>query len=266
MANDSKANNSNIVLLSTQEQNGTGKPLFDNHLLNPVSFQPEEKFSGNTDWILGVLISVFLILAWVRVNHSKRLRQIIKAFQSNHYVNLIIRENDSLMQRASIALNAVYILVAPIFIYQLGLYYGWTFIPTSQDGGFIYFFLIVSGSILLVYSIKTIFLWIIGFVFKDREKFTEYLFNTFLINKILGMALLPIVICLAFIPQTELVLIKIGIFLFVSTYVYRLIRGLIIGSSNTNFSMFYLFLYLCTLEILPTIVFIKIFIINIPIL
>ena len=170
------------------------------------------------------------------------------------------------MQRASIALNAVYILVAPIFIYQLGLYYGWAFTPNARDGGFIYFFLIVSGSILLIYSIKTIFLWIIGFVFKDREKFTEYLFNTFLINKILGMALLPIVICLAFIPQTEPVLIKIGILLCFSTYVYRLIRGLIIGSSNANFSMFYLFLYLCTLEILPTIIFIKIFIINIPIL
>jgi len=258
--------NPNIVLPGIQGQNGTGKPLFDSHLLNPVSFQPEEKLSGNTDWILGVLISVFLILAWVRVNHGKRLGQIVKAFQSNHYVNLIIRENDSLMQRVSIALNAVYILVAPIFIYQLGLYYGWTFIPSTRDGGFIYFFLLISGLILLVYAIKTILIRIVGFVFKAQEKLTEYLFNTFLINKILGMALLPIVICLAFIPQTEPVLIKIGILLFVSTYVYRLIRGLIIGSSNANFSRFYLFLYLCTLEILPLVVFIKIFIINITIL
>jgi len=257
--------NPNIVLPDTQGQDWTGKPLFDSHLLNPVSFQPEEKLSGNTDWILGVLISVFLILAWVRVNHSKRLGQIVKAFQSNHYVNLIIRENDSLMQRVSIALNAVYILVVPLFIYQLDLYYGWTFIPSPQNGGFIYFFLIVSGLILLVYFIKMILIRIVGFVFKAQEEFTEYLFNTFLINKILGMALLAIVICLAFIPQTEPVLIKIGILLFVSAYVYRLIRGLIIGSSDTNFSKFYLFLYLCTLEILPAIVFIKI-IINMPIL
>jgi len=244
----------------------SAKPLFDSHLLNPVGFQPEQKFSGNTDWISGVLISVFLILAWVRVNHGKRLSQIVKAFQSNHYVHLITRENDSLMQRVSIALNAVYVLVAPLFIYQLSLYYGWTFIRQLADGGFIYFFLIISGSILLVYSVKTILIKIIGFIFKAQEKFTEYLFNTFLINKILGMALLPIVICLAFIPQTEQILIKIGILLFVATYVYRLIRGLIIGSSGINLSRFYLFLYLCALEILPLIVLIKIFVSNIPVL
>ena len=155
------------------------------------------------------------------------------------------------MQIVSIDFNAVYVLVAPLFIYQLGLYYKWAFMPYIQGEGFIYFFLIVSGSILLTYSIKMILIRTIGFVFKTREKFSEYLFNTFLINKILGMALLPIVICLAFIPQTEPVLIKIGILLFASTYVYRLIRGLIIGSSNANFSRFYLFLYLCTLEIFP---------------
>ena len=244
----------------------TLRAMFDNHLLNPIGFQPEEIFSGNTDWITGILIVVFLILAWVRVNHGKRLSQIVKAFQYSHYVNLIIRENDSLMQRVSIALNAVFILVAPLFIYQLGLYYGWAFIPTSRDGDFIYFFLIISGSILLVYSAKTIFIRITGFVFKAREKFTEYLFNAFLINKILGMALLPIVICLAFIPQTEQVLIKTGILLFVLAYIFRLIRGLIIGSSGLNLSIFYLFLYLCALEILPLIVFIKLFYSNIPIL
>jgi hypothetical protein len=34
-------------------------------------------------------------------------------------------------------------------------------------------------------------------------------------------------------------------------FIYRFFRGLSIGTGNTKFSLFHLFLYLCTLEILP---------------
>jgi len=234
---------------------GKEKPIFNSHLLASSNFNPKQKFVGNKDWFLGILIVIFLILGWIQVNHGKRLIQIFNAFKSNLYVNLIIRENDSLMQRASIALNTVFILVTALFIYQINLFYNWIL----NDSYGVVFFFQISCLILLIYLIKKSLLQITGFVFKTQEINSKYIFNIFLMNKILGIALLPIVICIAFLPQCERGLIPLGLAIVFFSYIYRLVRGLILGGSESNLSIFYLFLYLCTFEILPLIVLLKVF-------
>ncbi|MBL7890070.1 MAG: DUF4271 domain-containing protein, partial [Bacteroidia bacterium] len=56
------------------------------------------------------------------------------------------------------------------------------------------------------------------------------------------------------------IFIKIGLYLLALFLFTRMVRGLIIGLNSVRVSKFYLFLYLCSLEILPLIVMIKIFI------
>jgi len=68
----------------------------------------------------------------------------------------------------------------------------------------------------------------------------------------LGLFMLPVVMCLAFVKQiSPLVFIYSG-FGLISVFLFtRLARGLIIGFNSMRVSKFYLFLYLCTLEFLP---------------
>ena len=51
--------------------------------------------------------------------------------------------------------------------------------------------------------------------------------------------------------------IKIALVTGALAYVYCLVRGILIGISYQRFSPFYLFVYLCALEIAPLLVLIK---------
>ena len=86
-----------------------------------------------------------------------------------------------------------------------------------------------------------------------------YIFNTFLINNILGIALLPFVCLIAYNQMISASwLILIAVILAGTAFAYRMFRGVLVGLSMPSFSLLYLFLYLCTLEIAPLLILIRI--------
>jgi len=226
------------------------------HVLITNEIEYNTKPRETEDWILGVLLLVLACIAWARVNHRRRLWLVLRAFLSKLYATHIIRENDSLMKRVSLVLNIVFLLVVSLFIYQISSNYGWV-LPFSS---YLHPFIIILISLYLIYQFKSLGLILVGILFNQREKFSEYRYNVWLMNQALGVLLLPIVISVAYLSMPDSVLINIGIILITLIYIYRLQRGITIGSTETNLSQFYLFLYLCTLEILPLVVLTKVFI------
>lgn len=64
--------------------------------------------------------------------------------------------------------------------------------------------------------------------------------------------LFPVVIALAFAVQLDAQwLVVTGLCLWGIMLIYRILRGVLIGISTGGVSIFNLFIYLCTLEILP---------------
>ena len=90
-----------------------------------------------------------------------------------------------------------------------------------------------------------------GFLFNRIKIFKEYLYNSFIFNKLMGMAILPL---LLFVVYTTGILQKAFFWLTLATVVLviimRLIRG-VVFSFKKDVSIFYMFLYLCALEISP---------------
>ena len=225
-------------------------PLSTEHNLEPTHEKAIDKVVISPDWILGVLLLIFTLLAWVRVYHLKRLNQLYQAFLYKLHVYTILRSSDSLITRISVGLNAIFVLSMSLFLYQVIHFYG-VEIPYTDT---VSPFLIILGIVLIVYPLKSLGLLLIGWVFNDSEKFKEYIFNVFLINKILGLSLIPIVVLVAYITSGHAILLKLGATMVIMFYIYRLFRGYSIGRAAANLSQFYIFLYLCTLEILPLIV------------
>jgi len=224
--------------------------LSTEQMLQPTHEGAVDKVVSSPDWILGVLLLILTLLAWVRVYHLKRLNQLFQAFLYKLHVYTILRSNDSLITRISMGLNAVFVLSMSLFLYQIMQYYK-VEMPYADT---VSSFLIILGVVFIIYPLKSLGLRLIGWVFNDSEKFKEYIFNVFLINKILGLALVPIVTLVAYMTSGQGMLFKLGAMLVIVLYIYRLIRGYSIGRAVANLSQFYIFLYLCTLEILPLIV------------
>lgn len=221
--------------------------LSTEHILQPVNDKAVDKSIVTSDWLLGVLLLIFAILAWVRVYHIKQLGELFQAFLYRLYLSKILRSSDSLITRISLALNAIFILTTSVFVLQL-LEFQQLKLPFSEAINPFFIILAVVG---LVYPVKALVVRIIGWVFNDSDIMTEYTFNIFLLNKILGLGLLPIIVLQAYLSFGQLVLMYIGVFLIAISYMYRIYRGYFIGRASANLSQVYIFLYLCTLEILP---------------
>lgn len=109
-----------------------------------------------------------------------------------------------------------------------------------------------------IYIAKYIVIRFSGWAFKIDNISEYYIFNIFLINKIIAIALLPFVIVLAFGnaivagPVVIISAITVG-FLFVNRY----LRSWQVFGSFFQYSKFHFFTYLCASEILPLAVLMK---------
>jgi len=223
--------------------------LFSNHSLEPVNNSPQTYNRRNPDWFTIILFIIIFGFMWIRVFYQKILRQIINAFFSTSVSNQIVRDENILIQRASVMLSIMYYLVAALFMYQLSVEYEWR--NAWLTDGFSRL-IIFAFFIAFAYSAKMILLKITGYVLNIDKPVASYIFNIFLMNNILGIALLPLVIIIAYVstPHTYIVFWT-ALLIVCSTFCYRLIRGIAIGMTIPKFSVFYLFLYLCAFEIAP---------------
>jgi hypothetical protein len=84
-----------------------------------------------------------------------------------------------------------------------------------------------------------------------QSLFSEYIHNTFVINKGMGIALFPLVIMAHYFPKQLIpMVLTLGIIIYIMAFIFKSIRAYQI-IIRKDVLIFYLILYLCTLEILP---------------
>jgi hypothetical protein len=234
--------------------NAKTQSFFTSHQLKTQEIKPLPFTKYQPDWILGLLLSCFLLLAWVQVFYHRRLRQIMMAPYSKRFLNQLVRDGDLFSERISIATGFVYFIATSLCMYQL------TELviihePGRLIGGFTLFFLI-SIFLLGFWIVKIAVIQFLSFVFRTRQTSREYLLNILIFNILTGILLLPLLVFTVYLKSVVFLwgcMIVVALFFF-----FRLIRGFLIGISITKFSYLFLFVYLCTLEILPLVVFLKV--------
>jgi hypothetical protein len=229
--------------------------IWKTHELKPVHDSPRQLQDSNPDWLFLVLIIVLGVLTYLRVFYRKNFFQVIAACFNNNLTNQIVRDENLLMQRASVMLNVTFSIIVASFIYLVSIHYDW-----SLDGigtGFIRFVflaLLVSAA----FTLKFLVLRLCAFLFNLGREMSTYIFNIFIINNLLGIALVPIVALILFgnILNSS-ILIILAVCIIGIAYLYRIGRGILIATGYPGFSPVYLFLYLCALEIAPLLVLVK---------
>ncbi len=230
--------------------------LFTGHLLKPESINRIQSHIVSEDWIVVVLLSSVILATYIRFIFRKRLNQIFKSFLSERFVNQLNREGNLFSERISIPLFINYLLVFPLFFYMINknLY------PFIINAG-IKLYIEIILFIFLMYISKIIFIRFTGFIFNTGKEATEHLLIIFIFNQIIGLILLPLLVFIIYSDFNPwLFYASIVFVLFV--YIFRIFRIAFFGLSNSRFSKFYLFLYLCTVEILPLSILAKILIIK----
>lgn len=207
----------------------------------------------NADWFLGILILLLSIVTLLKLLYNKYFSDSVKALWSYQHSIKLFKENTVLNQRLSLISNILFILSFSLFAVLCADYFS---ISGFSKNNFLYFS-IISGLIVLIYLIKYAVYKILGYVFIESASYSEYLYNVFQFNRIAGIFLIPIIIAIAYstINYTTAIVYSGYIILFI-IFIMRVVRGFQI-CLKVNFSIFYSFLYLCMLEILPLIVIYK---------
>jgi hypothetical protein len=107
---------------------------------------------------------------------------------------------------------------------------------------------VVTGLLLL----KHLVLSIIAYVFPVEKEMRLYNFMILAFNIILGIALVPINLMAAYSPEKATHTIIIVLF-----YLFRHLRGVMIANNYLVFHKFHFLLYICTVEIAPVMVLLK---------
>lgn len=241
--------NNSIISSSLKEPS-----LFNKHLLTTKNIDYKFHYT-HYDYLPAIILFIsFLLLVWIYVSNFKNFNQVFKGFYSSRKTKQFSKDDISLASRVTVFLTVLFILTLSLFISQVLSYYG--LINFSNEPALLYLF--AMSIVVATYLLKIIIINIIGFVFQSSKAASEYIVTIFLYCNSMGLFLFPVVICIAFVKQISLsFFIYIVICIIVLLFLIRIFRGFMIWFRGLRVSPFYLFLYLCTLEIVPFFILVK---------
>lgn len=236
-----------VVVPNVLIQENPGK----NHKF-PYSLNLERNLSP--DWILLISLIVLVIFAWINVIYSRFIRTIlVSAF--NFQLSLrFYGEPNQVQKRISRLFDLIYFITTGLYLYMVYNYFNLNWVDIQ---GF-KLFLVFTG-ILISFSLLRVMLYeIAGWLFDQLKVFNEAIFHNFLYNKFTGIVMVPFILAIAYTNNIFLdIIVYTSLTVFISINILRLARG-ILFSVKKVFSIFYFILYLCTLEILPVLVIVKV--------
>ena len=221
-------------------------------------FDPIPRITNAANWEIIILIISFLMLGFAKAFRNNRFKQAVKGLYNYSVALEITREEKVFFHQSNLIFTIIHLLTSSLFLYQRKEIIH----STRLEANSFISFLIILGFIVATYIIKYVFAKVLFFILNDNSIVSEYIFNISLYNNLLGVTLIPILLLSYFssIPAFY-VLFYIAIPLMLIIFLFRLIRLYLIGITK-GISYFYIFLYICTLEILPLVVLLRIFIIK----
>lgn len=256
-ANDSTDGDYNFAVYSpggwykteVKEKDFTVPSLFTGHRLPAKVLLPTAKQGTTADYTISAMLLCLLIFTWVQRFYAKRLKQVFKAAALPRFLNQLERDGNLFAERISLGLSVIFILVFTLALGQIAEHkFGIGF--SKEGGGILY--LLLCASVSSIWLIKSSLIKMIGIIFNTESYAQAYLLNNLIFNLITGLILFFPVVMTAYVDAELYTWVSIVIIFIL--LIYKTLRGIVIGLANTDFSILYLFVYLCTLEILPYIV------------
>jgi hypothetical protein len=234
------------------------EPLFKDHLLKPIHNTAIFNNAQILYWPSVVLFIVLCLLVLLKATSPQKTFRVLNAAYSLQVARQIEREDYGPLKRVSIVLSIVFVLITAFLFYKLNLL--WGSILSHNSGLFQYLFFVMV--IILSYSVKLIAANVIGFITQASGIFNEYINNTLIINQSVGVVLLPVMVIVELSPVNPVWIVFPATLFLVLGYILRLYRGFLFAGIEQGVGLLQLFVYLCTLEILPLMVLIKFLVVN----
>jgi len=234
--------------------------IIEDTIMNSFSYKTpinQTNRKAYPDWIIIIIVLSLAILAWVNFFYNKYLGHLFTSVFNYRKSTNLQEENSLFTGRSGAILVFMYFINISLFVVEL-LYYQ----DINLEFNLFTLFIVLFFSFITIFVLKNITLSIFSYIFDIKNIISKYKFNQNLFIQIAGVSLLLFIISIPHIKSNATnSVIYIAFLTLLSIYILKVIRLSII-IFRKEFSLFYLFLYLCTLEILPFFILIKIYILN----
>ena len=208
------------------------------------------------DWITLILLIGVALFASVRTTWNKYMINLLQSTVNYSTALRMYQEKNSSHFYGAFQLDVLFYVVFPVFAFQV-LNHFRIDLPYQN----IYLYLFCLSFIVLFFMAKNTLYRFMGALIRKKGETGEYLFNAGNYKRVAGLVLLPLVAVIAFYPYgSESIPVIAGVVIVVLLYLLLVLRGFIILIKK-QFSIFYLFLYFCTLELLPLVLLYKILVV-----
>jgi len=231
----------------------SARPVFklQNRLLNsnssPVSLSVHFKKDNNKDSLFYVVAGILLVLASLKYFYSRYFTNLFRVF-----FNTSLRQSqltDQLLQAKfpSLVFNVFFILSGGFYTYILLLHYKWI----NEENKWIMMASLIA-LLGLIYLIKFCTLKFTGWVTGLTDVTNTYVFIIFLINKIIGIFLVPFIVILSF---SDIYIVRIAVIISLMSILLllllRFFRSYGLLQNQLKISRFHFVLYIAGIELLP---------------
>ncbi len=227
--------------------------IFFAHDLSPHHLCALPRESSYNFPVFILLVSASVLLLCVYLLYFKKTAQLVKGVFSYGSSKQLQREGYSFFKFFSLSLTAVYVLSASIFFTDLNARMQW--IRLQNNDWLLPLCIVFLGALLIVKKLAPV----IGSLFlKNQKALNDYFFQYSFSIKTEGLLLLPICLLLHYSATQSVYLIVLGLLFPAAIFSIRIVRTLRWGRVEYGFSIFHIVLYLCTVEIIPLVVFSKV--------
>jgi len=231
------------------------KPFFKPHQLTAKSFQNQSLPWQGHEVAFVILLFCFVLLAGAQYAYGKRLTQVLRACINERYMAQLVRNGDLYNERISLYLFLVFLLSVPLLVLEVNRHYLNYTLPEGNLG-MASTYLLILGMFSLLYGLKILALRIAGVIFKTYAATQSYTLTLFVFNLAEGLIITIFSVLVVF--TDSFLLLQLCLLFLALLFSYRLFRAFLLGLSESKYSITYLLLFFCSVEVLPVIVLVKV--------
>ncbi|MEN8121437.1 MAG: DUF4271 domain-containing protein [Bacteroidota bacterium] len=199
------------------------------------------------DFLLLALIVLIALIGFVRISGKSYLQRTMSSILNFSFSNMLFNEKNKLFQLNDLVLMFVFYISTGMFFVTFFEYIN---IPMAADKKLLIYFSLIGITFVSISAYKFAII-LIGIFLTQYKVVSEHLFYVNNVLKILGILTVIALFGILFAPEnTKVIFIFLILFCYIIAYITRGFK--MISDFLTNqFSLFYMILYFCALEIVP---------------
>jgi len=216
------------------------------------SIQTDAARPSREPWVLAAIGLLLLFLGIIRVSFPNEVLSIVQAFYNDRMLLQVNKEDTLYSSWPFVFLYILFGFAVGLFIYLCNAHYA-----VGYNG--IERFLGISVFVMLLFILKIIATRLLGFIFDLQRVVREYVSILYLSYFNAALVFLPIILVLSLVPRSYVVwVVPAALIVVICLFIFRFAKTARNLLTNYPFSKFYLFTYLCCLEIAPVLILIKV--------